>query len=421
MSVSPAHHANRTEADLRVAPVITGLGVLAANGIGVEEYWAAVLSGESGLAEITRFDPAGYSAKLAGQVDADFSALPNRLMPQTDHMTRLALLAAAEAFEDADVDPHQLPEYAAGVITGASAGGFEFGQRELEALWSKGGEYVSAYQSFAWFYPVNSGQISIRHALRGASGTVVAEQAGGLDALGKARRNIRTGTDLMVAGAVDGSLCPWGWLCQIRSGRLTDATDPAAAFLPFDRRAAGHVPGEGGALLIMEHPEHVARRGVDPVHEVHGVLAGHSATFDPAPGSDAPSGLRRAIEQALRDAGISPREVDVVFADGAGVPHLDAAEATAIAEVFGPRGVPVTVPKTMTGRLLAGGGPLDVATALLSIRDGVIPPTVNIERPAGHPIDLVRDTPRETPLTTALVLARGHGGFNSAVVVRRAA
>src|SRR5262249_2507488 len=156
---------------------------------GVDAYWAATLRGESGIGRITRFDPSGYTAQLAGQTDIDAPArLPGRLLPQTDLMTRLALVAAEEALADAGADPNGPPPFAAGIVTAASAGGFDFGQRELEALWSRGGDHVSAYQSFAWFYPVNTGQISIRHGMRGPGGAIVADQAGGLDAVAKARR-----------------------------------------------------------------------------------------------------------------------------------------------------------------------------------------------------------------------------------------
>jgi len=396
-------------------PVVTGLGVVAPNGLGVEAYWAATLRGESGIGRITRFDPSGYSSQIAGEVVIDAKALlPSRLLPQTDHMTRLALIAAEEALADAGADPRQLPAYAAGAVTAASGGGFEFGQRELEALWSKGSSYVSAYQSFAWFYPVNTGQISIRHGLRGASGALVSEQAGGLDAVGKARRNVWDGTPLMVAGGVDGSLSPWTWLCLLRSGRISTATDPRRAYLPFDTAAAGHVPGEGGALLILEDPDTARARGARP----YGEIAGYAATFDPPPGSGREPGLRRAIELALSDAHLTADQIDVVFADASGVPELDQAEVAALTAVFGPRGVPVTAPKTMTGRLLGGGGSLDLATALLAMRDSVVPPTVHSVQPA-HPaeLDLVTGAPRPMPLSSALVLARGYGGFNSAIVL----
>ncbi|WP_432156689.1 MULTISPECIES: ketosynthase chain-length factor [unclassified Streptomyces] len=401
--------------------MFTGIGVVAPTGLTTADYWSAVLRGDSGIRRITRFDPTGYSARVAGEMPEYPAAgrLPGRLLPQTDRMTRLALIAAEEALRDAGADPASLPPYACGVVTAASAGGFEFGQKELEALWSKGGKYVSAYQSFAWFYPVNTGQISIRHGLRGPGGAIVADQAGGLDALAKARRHVRAGTALMVTGGVDGSLSPWSWLCVIRSGRVSTADDPAAAYLPFDRRARGAVVGEGGALLIAESAEQARARGVD---RVYGELAGYAATFDPRPGSGREPGLRRAVELALADARTAPADIDVVFADGYAVPELDRVEAEALATVFGPRAVPVTVPKTTTGRLLAGGAALDVATALLSLRDGVVPPTVNVADPA-HPdlLDLVRDTPRELPLRSALVVSRGHGGFNSALVVRTGA
>lgn len=395
--------------------VVTGIGVVAPNGWGVAEYWDATLAGRSGLGPLTRFDSTGYRAHVAGEVNfTPEEHLPGRLLPQTDHMTRLALVAAEEALADAGADPTTMPDFSAGVVTAASAGGFEFGQKELQALWSKGPAYVSAYQSFAWFYPVNTGQISIRHGMRGPGSALVAEQAGGLDALAKARRHVREGTALMLAGAVDGSLCPWSWLCLSRSGTVSPRRDPQRAFLPFDADASGGVPGEGGALLVLETPGGAAERGQ---HRHYGRIAGYAATFDPRPGSGRPPGLRRAIDTALADAGIGPSDVDVVFADASGVAEQDRAEAEVLGAVFGPRGVPVTAPKTMTGRLLAGGAPLDVAAALLSLRDGVIPPSVHIGRPAHPDLDLVRDRPRPARLGSALVLARGHGGFNSALVL----
>ena len=397
--------------------VVTGLGIVAPNGIGADDYWAATLRGESGIGPVTRFDTARYSASLAGEVTVDFTGLlPNRLLPQTDHMTRLSLLASEEALADAAFEPATMPAFAGGVVTAASAGGFEFGQRELEALWSKGSAHVSAYQSFAWFYPVNSGQISIRHLLRGPGGAIVAEQAGGLDALGKGRRHVRREVPAIVSGSVDGSICPWGWLCLMKSGRMSTVADPDRAYLPFDAAATGHVPGEGGALLVLENADEARARGVT---RTYGEIAGYAATFDPRPGSDGPPGLRRAIELALADAGLRPADIDVVFADASGVADLDRTEAEAIAHVFGPRAVPVTAPKTMTGRLLAGGAALDVATALLALRDDIVPPTVNVRTPAHEAlVDLVLDETRPARLTSALILARGHGGHNSALVVR---
>ncbi|WP_055624623.1 ketosynthase chain-length factor [Streptomyces sp. JHA19] len=399
--------------------VVTGLGVTAPNGLGVQDYWEATLAGKSGIGRITRFDPSQYPARLAGEIPG-FAAeehLPSRLLPQTDRMTRLALVAADWALEDAGIRPQDLPDSSMGVVTASSSGGFEFGQGELQALWSRGSQYVSAYQSFAWFYAVNSGQISIRHGMKGPSSVVVSDQAGGLDAVAQARRQIRKGTAVVVSGAVDASICPWGWVAQLAAQRLTTRDEPSQAYLPFDAAADGYVPGEGGALLVLESEESARSRDA----RVYGEVAGYAATFDPAPGSGRPPGLRRAIELALADARMDAGDIDVVFCDAAADPELDRIESEAITAVFGPYGVPVTAPKTMTGRLYSGAAPLDLATALLSLRDGVIPPTVHVTPAPEHPLDLVADRPRETGPRSALVLARGHGGFNSAAIVRASA
>ncbi|MBO3749324.1 ketosynthase chain-length factor [Streptosporangiaceae bacterium NEAU-GS5] len=394
--------------------VITGIGVIAPNGFTTDEYWDAVLHGRSGLGRVTRFDPAQYPVKLAGEVaDYDVHAyVPGRLVPQTDQTTRLALIAMDAAVGDAGLDLAAMPSDQIGIVTGNSVGGLEYSQRELEKLWSAGSNHVSAYLSFAWFYAVNTGQLSIRHGLHGPGG-VLTGHTGGLDSVAHARRYVADGLPVAVSGAIDSSLCPLGWVIELTTGRMSTVTDPARAYLPFDHAASGYLSGEGGAILITEDAGHARRRGARP----YGEIAGYGATFDPRPGSDREPGLRRAIELALWDAGVPPAEVDVVFADAAGVADLDRAEAAAITAVFGPRAVPVTAPKTTTGRLHSGGPALDAATALLSMRHGVIPPMINVTDPvASDRLDLVLAGPRETRVGAALVLARGDG-LNSAMVL----
>ncbi|MFC8518355.1 ketosynthase chain-length factor [Streptomyces sp. NPDC057257] len=400
------------------AVAVTGMGVVAPNGLGTEAYWKATLAAVSGIGRITRFDPERYPATLAGEVDLDpTDRLPGRLIPQTDHSTRLSLLAAEEAIRDAGIDAGELPDDQVGVVTASSAGGFEFGHRELDKLWRKGPEYVSAYQSFAWFYAVNTGQISIRHGLRGPSGVLVADQAGGLDAIAQARRLVRRGVSAVLTGAVDGSLCPWGWIAQSSGGRLSGAADPALAYRPFDAEADGYVPGEGGAILVLEEADGARARGAE---RVRGYVLGHAATFDRRPDSAAPDtgrGLRRAVELALDDSGLRPDDIDVVFADAAGTPALDRAEAAALTAVFGDRPVPVSAPKTMTGRMCAGAGPLDVVTALLAIESGQIPSAVHTSPAAHYGLNLIVGRPLTLAARTALIVARGFHGFNSAMVV----
>jgi minimal PKS chain-length factor (CLF/KS beta) len=222
----------------------------------------------------------------------------------------------------------------------------------------------------------------------------------------------------VLSGGVEAPLSPYAMVCQAANGMLSTCADPERAYLPFDESACGYVPGEGGAMLVVESEESARQRGAP----AYGEIAGYAATFDPRPGSGRKPGLARAIELALTDAGAGSGDIDVVFADGAATPDLDRQEADAIAEVFGPRGVPVTAPKSMTGRLYAGGASLDVAAALLAMRDSVIPATAGVfEVPAAYQIDLVCAQPRAARLRTALVLARGAGGFNAAMVLRAAA
>ncbi|WP_109525859.1 MULTISPECIES: ketosynthase chain-length factor [Nocardia] len=399
--------------------VVTGLSVAAPNGLGAADYWSAVLAGRLGIDRVSRYEVGGYPSRFAGEIlDFDVAAhIPGRLVPQTDPVTKLAIAVADWAIADAGVELSAFDNDTLGVTTSNASGGFDFTQREVQKLWTLGPDHVSAYQCFAWFYAVNTGQISIRNDLRGAGGSIVADQAGGLDAIGHARRLVRRGQRVSIAGGLEAPLNPYAFVSQIALGRLSRSGSKEDAYLPFDARAAGYVPGEGGALLILEDADSARERGA---RQVYGSIIGYGSSFDPHPDSGRAPNLSRAARTALDDAGIEPAEVDVVFADAAGLPELDAAEAAAITEIFGPDGVAVTAPKSTVGRLIAGGPPLDVATALLALRDQVIPPTVGTAAPApGYEIDLVVGSSRPAPLRTALILARGFGGFNSALVIRR--
>jgi act minimal PKS chain-length factor (CLF/KS beta) len=393
--------------------VVTGAGVIAPSGRTCDEFWNATLCGRSGLAPITRFDASGYPVTVAGEIDGFHAAdhVPGRLVPQTDRTTHFAIAAADAALGQAKVDLSALDPLEVGVITANACGGFEFGQHELQKLWAEGPHRVSAYQSFAWFYAVNTGQLSILHGMKGHSSVVVSEQAGGLDALSAARRQLRRGTlRVALAGGVDAPLSPWGLTAQLPNGLLSTCPDPELAYLPFDTRASGYVPGEGGALLVLETEETADGREL-------GEIAGCAATFDPSVRTGREPALRRAIETALDDAGLHPSDVGAVIADASGVPSRDAEEATALAAVFGSEGVPVTAPKAGTGRLYSGSGPVDVFCALKMISDDVVPPSANV-RDVLSGIDLVIGEPRRLAIDSVLVLARGHGGFNAAMVVR---
>ena len=411
-------------ADRRV--VLTGIGVVAPTGLTTADWWKATSQGRSGIRRITHFDPSKYAAQLAGEVDGfePTEYIDQRLVVQTDRWTWMALAAAQMAFGDAKFNPADYDPYSMSVITASGSGGNEFGQKEIQNLWGKGPIYVGAYQSIAWFYAATTGQIGIKYGMKGASGVVLAEGAGGLEAVAQSRRAIRRGVETVVTGGFEAPIGPYALACQLRNNRLSFASEPADAYRPFDARANGYVPGEGGAIILAESLERARERGAP---QLYAELAGYGATNDAYHyGKPAPDGRQfaRAISLALENAAVGPEDVDAIFADAAGLPEDDALETKAIKDVFGKRAskVPVTAPKTMVGRLCAGGAALDVAAGLLAIRDGVIPPIVNLDQPAdGNDLDFVTGSAREAKVDTVLINARGYGGFNSALVLRRVA
>lgn len=397
-------------------PVITGIGVVAPTGIGTTEAWKALVNRTSGISPID-----ALPVRLGGQVsDFDASAfVPSRVLVQTDRWTHFAMAATRLALADAELEPERQYPFGLAVVTASAQGGNAFGQKEIQALWAEGPRQVSAYQSIGWFYAASSGQISIRHQLKGACGVLVADTAGGIDALAQSCRLIRRATGAVVVGGTEAPLSPYALACQRGQAELSVSADPQTAYRPYAPDPAGFVPGEGGAMLLVEGPDHARRRGAPNRYaEIAGTASTHDAyhVTDPAPDCRQ---LARVMSEALRRAGRTPDDVDAVFGDGAGDVGRDRLEVAAIRTVFGERRVPVSMPKTMTGRLYSGGAALDLAWAALALHHDVIPPSVNLDAVAdGHQLDLVTEPREGTGLRTVLVVARGAGGFNSAAVLR---
>ncbi|MDX3841349.1 beta-ketoacyl synthase N-terminal-like domain-containing protein [Streptomyces europaeiscabiei] len=399
---------------------VTGIGVVAPNGTSTETFWKSTREGISVLDRVTREGCEHLPLRVAGEV-RNFdppSAVEERYLVQTDRFTHFAMAAADQALDDARLDRPETDAapFSVGVVTAAGSGGGEFGQRELQQLWSKGSRFVGPYQSIAWFYAATTGQISIRRGFKGPCGVIASDEAGGLDALAHAARAVRRGTDVMVAGATEAPLAPYSVVCQLGYEELSTVADPDRAYRPFTAAACGFVPAEGGAMLVVEAEGTARERGAP----VRALLAGHGATFTGASRwEESRAGLAEAIRVALDEAGCAPEEIDVVFADALGVPAADRAEALAIADALGAHGtrVPVTAPKTAIGRGNGAAAVLDVAAAVLAMEHGVLPPTPNVFDVC-HDLDLVTVGARAAESRTALVLSRGLMGSNSALVLR---
>ncbi|MGW7367595.1 ketosynthase chain-length factor [Streptomyces sp. NPDC054841] len=404
-------------------PAVTGIGVIAPNGVGTDAFWKSTREGVSVLDHVTREGCEHLPVRVAGEVrgfDPE-SLVEERYLVQTDRFTHFAMAAADMALSDARIATGDYSDspFAVGVVTAAGSGGGEFGQRELQRLWGQGSRYVGPYQSIAWFYAASTGQISIRGGFKGPCGVVASDEAGGLDALAHAARAIERGTDAVVIGAAEAPLAPYSLVCQLGYRELSACEEPERAYRPFTPGACGFVPAEGGAMLVVEEESAARRRGV----AVRAVVAGHAATFTGASRwEESREGLAHAIRGALTDAACAPDEIDVVFADALGIPEADRAEALAIADALGPHGlrVPVTAPKSGTGRAYCGAPVLDTAAAVLAMQDGLVPPTPNVSDVC-HDLEVVTGRARPAELRTALVLSRGLMGSNAALVLRHGA
>ena len=405
--------------------VITGLGVIAPNGIGKENFWNNSVKASCFIRPITRFDATSYACRFGGEVD-DFNAtdfVKPKILKQTDRSTHMAMACCRMATEDGKLELSQEDPYEIGMYFANTFGGMEFAEPELYAQAFIGPDRVSAYQAIAWFYAATQGQWSISTGIRGFAKSIVADRSGGLQALGWATLAIRRGhCKVAYAGGFEAPLVPYAYLIHQTSRLLsTQISDPARAYMPFHRKRSGMVLGEGGGILLLEDLEHALNRGAP----IYAELAGFAVSCDAYHSTDcAPDGeqLARCLTEAVESAGLKPEQIDHVCADGLGTYVGDYTEAAAINAVFGEFSIGPTVsaPKSMIGHTLAAAGAIDSIWACLMIKEGVLLPTINLDAPdARLNLDHVAGAPRRKQLNAVLCCGRGIGGLNTALVLRR--
>jgi 3-oxoacyl-(acyl-carrier-protein) synthase len=404
---------------------ITGIGLVTPLGVGAETNWANALAGKSGLGRPSeRHDP-NLPVRVVGEV-RDFEAtdfIPKKLMVRSDRNTHFAFAACQEALADAKIDPEQVDKTQVGLVFASNYGGLSYYLDNLERLHQKGPSFVSAYMATAWIPSASVGQLSILYGFTGYSKTLINDSAGGLDVIGAGYAAIRRGdSDIIIAGGFEAALADAAMVCLASYGDICrDADDPASAYRPFDSDRRGIVVAEGGAIVLLEELEGARSRGAHIYAEVCGFAQTSDAVHLQRFAEDGEQ-YARAMRLALGQAGVDAAGVGYVSADGRAIEEADRAEARAIRLALDGRGadVPVSAPKSMSGNTLAGAGTIDTAYAALALRDGAIPPTISID--AQDPelgLNIVANEPLRTELDTALVLARGTGGVNSALVLRR--
>jgi 3-oxoacyl-[acyl-carrier-protein] synthase II len=403
--------------------VITGLGVVAANGVGKEAFWHATSRGISGIKPISRYPTSDLPISVAGEV-SDFVVqdyIERKLINRTDRMTHFTFAAVQQALQDARIVlEHENPERVGAVIAN-TVGGVEYLLEQAHILYNRGPRFMSVYSAIAWLQVANVGQISIRHAIQGYCKTPVNDTVGGLNALGMAYRAIRRkAADVIIAGGCEAPLYPFILLVLAHSGYAALGDDPNA-YRPFDRRAAGLLVAEGAGICILEEYEHARQRGAP----IYGEIVGYGQTND-AHGLVAPSSngaqYARAIQIAMQEEHLQPQDIAYFSLDGQAIPSSDQGEAEALYSVFGSElaRLPVSVPRTMLGHGYAAAGTMDAITAMLALQHGLIPPTINCEElDSSYGLNLVQKESR--PLSGSIVLLGGRaiGGTNVVLALRK--
>jgi len=405
--------------------VVTGLGIISPIGTGKDAFWEALLRGESGVRRITRFDPSEFRTQIAAEV-IDFNPetyIDKKDARRMDRYTQFAVAATGLALKDAEIAPGTVDPDRVGVVLGCGIGGIETFEEQTRVLVTRGPSRISPFFVPMMIANMGAGYVAIVNGFYGPNSTIVTACASSNQAVGEAFRIIQRGeADVMVTGGTEAGITPVGiaGFCAMKA-MSTRNDEPARASRPFDAGRDGFVVGEGAAILILENMERAVARGAHIYAEITGYGQSCDAYHITAPDPEG-SGAAKAMERALADAGLTPGEVSYINAHGTSTPFNDKVETLAIKKVFGEFAyrVPVSSTKSMTGHLLGAAGGIEAAACVLSIARGVIPPTINYERPDPEcDLDYVPGEARQTEVDVAISNGFGFGGHNATLVFKR--
>lgn len=407
--------------------VITGMGVVSPVGNNVEDFWASLVAGKSGITNINKPELAQYDCQIAGMVK-DFDAKPYfkeyKDARRADRFAQLGMAASVMAIQDSGIDFDKVDKDRFGCMVGSGIGGLGTLEEQHVNLLEKAPSRVSPFTIPMMIANIASGMVSIEFDLRGPNMCIVTACATATHSIGEAWRMIKFGdADAFVAGGSESTICPMGLAGFGNMKALSMRNDdPERASRPFDTDRDGFVMGEGAGVCVIEELEHAKARGAHIYAELTGYGISSDAYHLTSPHKDG-DGARRCMEMALRHGKVNPEEVDYVNAHGTSTGLGDVGETKAIKSVFGDyakNGLTVSSTKSMTGHLLGAAGGVELAACVKSINEGIVAPTINLDNPDPEcDLDYVPNTAREMKVDRALTNSFGFGGHNASLLVER--
>lgn len=405
--------------------VVTGMGILAPNGLTLDDFWDAVVNGRNAIGRVTAFDCSNFTSKMDAEIK-DFDPL-KYLSPRDarrmDRFAQLATSCALLAFEDSGIDLSREDPERIGVLIGSGIGGIKTIADQHQLLLEKGPKYVSPFLIPMLIINIASGYVSMLLKVKGPNLSVATACATANHAIGEAVNIIREGfADVMIAGGSEAPLTPLGYcgFCAMKA-LSTRNDEPEKASRPFDKHRDGFIMGEGAGIVVLESLGHARKRDARIYCEVVGFGMTADAYHITAPAPDG-EGAVRCMQLALEDANINPDKVDYINAHGTSTPLNDKVETVAIKKVFGDYAykIPTSSTKSMVGHLMGAAGAVELIAAIFCLRNNVVHPTINYEVPDPDcDLDYVPNVAREHKIDVILSNSLGFGGHNATLVARR--
>lgn len=404
--------------------VVTGLGALTPIGNDVKTTWENAINGVSGIGPLTRVNPDDYPAKVAAELkDFDIEQFMDKKdARKMDRFTQYAVAAALMAVKDSELEITDENSARVGVWIGSGIGGMETFEQQYRTLLEKGARRVSPFFVPMLIPDMATGQVSIALGARGFNSCTVTACATGTNSIGDAYRVIERGeADVMVTGGTEAPLTEMSFAGFSANKALSTNPDPASASRPFDQGRDGFVMGEGAGIIVLEELEHALARGA----KIYAEIVGYAATGDayhitaPAPNGE---GGARAMKQAVEGSGLDVTDIEYINAHGTSTPYNDKFETLAIKEVFGEHAYKLAISstKSMTGHLLGAAGGVEAILSVLAIKEGIIPPTINLKTPDPEcDLDYVPNEARKQEINVALSNSLGFGGHNATIIFKK--